>query len=314
MFAADLAGRLLRSCHGARLAQRCGLDVVRRTFESPIPDLDALADAPEHFWTRRHPMRGVDLNVDGQLKFMTDTLAPFAGECDWPLHATDRPWEYFIRNNAFGFISAAVLHCAVRATKPRRIVEVGSGNSTFVSARAALMNAEEGDEVELVAVEPYARRPHIDGFPGLTRLIRRKVEDVHPGVFGQLGPGDILFIDSSHVIRTGGDVNYLYLEVLPALQPGVLIHLHDIFLPYEYPKSRIIDRQTFWSEQYLLHAFLAYNSAFSVRWAGSLLYREHLDALREAFPAPEGMKTAGETETFDNDDYRSSSFWIKKIA
>jgi hypothetical protein len=110
------------------------------------------------------------------------------------------------------------------------------------------------------------------------------VQEVELELFQQLGAGDVLFIDSSHVVKTGGDVNYLYLEVLPRLRPGVVVHVHDIFLPGEYRKDWVTEEFRFWTEQYLLQAFLAFNSEFEVLLCNSYLGRYHRPALQNVFP------------------------------
>jgi hypothetical protein len=123
------------------------------------------------------------------------------------------------------------------------------------------------------------------GFAGLTSLIPSKVEEVSLDLFTELEPSDVLFIDSSHVVRTGGDVTYLFLEVLPRLRPGVVVHVHDIFLPREYPREWVTEELRFWTEQYLLQAFLVFNSAFRVLFANSYVGARYATDLRETFPS-----------------------------
>jgi len=112
--------------------------------------------------------------------------------------------------------------------------------------------------------------------------IQSPVQDVDPAVFAELAENDVLFIDSSHVVRTGGDVNFLIFNVFPRLQPGVLVHVHDVFLPYEYPRRWIAAGNT---EQYLLLAFLAYNRAFEVIWPGHYMRMRHLREVMKVFPS-----------------------------
>jgi len=100
----------------------------------------------------------------------------------------------------------------------------------------------------------------------------------------QLAAGDILFIDSSHVVKTGGDVTYLFLEVPPRLRPGVIVHVHDVFLPQEFPRSWILDLHLFWTEQYLLQAFLTYNSDFEVLFASGYMGLQHRQDMQRTFP------------------------------
>jgi len=126
-----------------------------------------------------------------------------------------------------------VLHCMMRHYKPRRIIEAGSGASSLVIAAAARLN---GNTPDYTIIDPYPGEVVGRGLPGVTTLLRERVERVDRQLFSTLRDGDLLFIDTSHVVKTGGDVNYLFLHVLPLLNPGVVVHVHDIFLSYEYPR------------------------------------------------------------------------------
>jgi len=129
------------------------------------------------------------------------------------------------------------------------MIEVGSGFSSLISAE--VNRCHLNGAMEFSCIEPYPRQFLIDGVDGITTLVRKRVEDVEPSFFDRLGDGDVLFIDSSHVSKTGSDVNYLFFDVLPRLRPGVLVHIHDIFLPDEYPKVWAIDDCRSWNEQYM---------------------------------------------------------------
>jgi len=121
----------------------------------------------------------------------------------------------------------------MRHYKPRRIIEAGSGASSLVIAAAARLN---GNTPDYTIIDPYPGEVVGRGLPGVTTLLRERVERVDRQLFSTLRDGDLLFIDTSHVVKTGGDVNYLFLHVLPLLNPGVVVHVHDIFLSYEYPR------------------------------------------------------------------------------
>jgi hypothetical protein len=191
----------------------------------------------------------------------------------------------------------------IRYFKPKKIFEIGAGNSTYLSAQAILKNKEEDNdyECELVAIDPYPPNTLKAGFPGLSKLIPKKVQDIPLSEFKKLSKNDILFIDSSHVLKIGSDVQYLYLEVLPRLNKGVIVHAHDIFLSAEYPKDWVLKDYRFWNEQYLLQAFLTFNNSFEVLWAGSYMHLRHPDKLEEAF------------SSYKRDKTQPSSFWIRKI-
>lgn len=286
--------------------QRLGIHVTRCHFYSPIPDTNEL-DARKELWEQETELVGIDLGIEKQLDLLENVFPRFRNECDFPLHSTSMPYEYYINNGTFGLISAAVLHCMIRHFTPQRMIEVGSGHSTYVSARAAKMNeGYNGVVTNLISIDPYPNQILRKGFPGLSKVIPNKVEQVDIDIFSKLDDQDILFIDSSHVVRIGGDVNFLYLEVLPRLRKGVLVHIHDIFFPKHYPKDWVTRNQRFWTEQYILQAFLTYNNQFEVLWCGSYMYLKYLDKLKSTFPPPKGLG--------HNENYFSSSFWIRRVV
>ena len=298
-------GKVLFSRKTFAFFQEFGVHVLRKHFYSPIPDTKHL-EARSDFWEREMELVGVELKPDRQLELLANVFSQYRGECDFPLNRTSIPHEYYINNGAFGLISAAVLHCMIRHFGPETIIEVGSGNSTYVAAQAGLMNRESGRDTKLISIEPYPSEVLKKGFPGLSELIPTQVEALDKSFFAQLEEGDILFIDSSHVVRIGGDVVFLYLEVLPRLKAGVIVHIHDIFWPHHYPKEWVVERQFFWTEQYLLQALLTHNATFEVLWCGSYMYLKYPERLRAAFPPPPGLGC--------RQNYFSSSFWLRKTA
>src|SRR5947207_305286 len=167
----------------------------------------------------------------------------------------------------------------IRHFQPRLIIEVGSGFSSLVLGQAAEKNKNSG----LICIEPFPGEFLRGGFPGLQSLIEKKVQDIDLEFFSQLDPGDILFIDSSHTVKIGGDVNYLFLEVLPRLKPGVIVHVHDIFLPFEYRRDWVLDEFRFCTEQYLLQGFLTFNSEFEVLMANGYLAHRYMEDLKATF-------------------------------
>lgn len=171
----------------------------------------------------------------------------------------------------------------------------------MLAAEAVNKNREEGHDCELVAVDPYPVEILKKRILGLSRLIEKGVQELDLSEFIRLKENDILFIDSTHVVRIGGDVVYLYLEVLPRLNKGVLVHFHDIFLPLEYPKDWVLKQHRFWNEQYLLQAFLIFNDCFEVVWAGSYMNLKHPDKFEATF------RSYRKGETFPG------SFWIRRI-
>lgn len=261
-----------------QLWEEHGFHLTPVHFYQPIPDTRALPDA---LWQKPSDLVGVDMNEAGQLDLLRNVFPEFRAEYDAiPFDPTGAPHEFYLKNGAFEGTDALVLYCMVRHFRPSLVLEVGSGFSSRLTAQAAVRNGK----TRLVCIEPYPDDVLRAGFPGLASVVPKKVQEVDLEFFRQLAAGDILFIDSSHVVKTGGDVTYLFLEVLPRLQPGVIVHVHDIFLPEEFPKSWVRDLHLFWTEQYLLQAFLTYNSEFEVLFANAYMGLKHVPEMQEAFP------------------------------
>jgi predicted O-methyltransferase YrrM len=172
----------------------------------------------------------------------------------------------------------------LRLFRPRRVVEVGCG---FSSALMLDVNERflEG-RMQLTFIEPHPERLEsllAAGDDARIRLIRERVQDAPVDAFSELETGDILFIDSSHVSKVGSDVNFLFFEVLPRLPVGVLVHVHDIFWPFEYPADWIAGGQS-WSETYLLRAFLSFNEAFEVVFWVPFAARQWPELIGERMP------------------------------
>jgi hypothetical protein len=242
-------------------------------FYQPIPDTRELA--------KRYPPRsalpGIAWQPDAQLALL-DRLSAFAPDTGSFLKAESTPDRFHLDNGQFVGIDPHLYYCMVRHFKPARIVEVGAGFSTLAAAEAA-----RHTETRIIAVEPYPRPFIAEGAQGIEH-IGKKAEDVGTEFFMELQAGDMLFIDSSHVVRTGGDVTFLMLEVLPRLAAGVIIHLHDIFLPDEYPSQWPLKNHWFWTEQYLVQAYLIDNARMEVLLGSQWLTTEHAARMREIFP------------------------------
>jgi predicted O-methyltransferase YrrM len=183
--------------------------------------------------------------------------------------------EFNFENHFYRSPDAEVLYAIVRLFKPKRIIEVGSGYSTLMFRHAIV----DGDlQTTLTSIDPAPRREianHAD------KIITSKLEELHDlTVFGQLQKNDILFIDSSHEIELGNDVLKLYLTVIPLLNPGVIIHIHDVFLPYEYPEQWMVECRWKWNEQYLVQAMLQCSNEFGVLWCGHYLQKTRPDLLK----------------------------------
>lgn len=196
---------------------------------------------------------------------------------------------YQLDNGYFDSPDAEALYLMIRRAKPRRVIEVGCGNSTRITRQAII---DGGLDTTLTAIDPW---PRADIADVVDDFIQAPLESVSPEVFSDLGAGDVLFIDSSHQVRMSNDVAHLFCRIIPALASGVVIHVHDVFLPYEYPKRFFYDCPS-WAEQYMLHALLQ-GGGYETLWPGYFLQKERPDAVK-ALPFLEKG--------------RAQSFWIKK--
>ena len=278
--------------------QEAGFTIYPNHYYSPIPDLSRL---PAERSSARSNMIGLRLD-DGK---MLDLLALFAKQysAEYALLSQTPPNSenrFFFGNGAFERVDAEVLHCMVRHLRPRRIIEIGSGYSSLITAAACVLNRAHGHRTEFTVIEPFPNDLFLQPIPGLTHLHLKGVEECPLSLFESLEAGDILFLDSSHVIRAGNDVEFAYFEIIPRLRPGVVIHIHDIFLPLRYPEAWLRQEYIFMNEQYLLEAMLTHNPSFEILWAGCHLHLSHPDRLAAAFPgyAPER--------------YLPGSFWIRR--
>jgi hypothetical protein len=295
--------------------QFAGISVVPNHYYWPIPDVRGL---PESKWSSLSELVGIDLHLDKQLMQATEDVHRFAPELDFPSGRTADPSDYHLNNGFFESVDAEVAYCTVRRQKPRFIIEVGSGNSTRLLAAAARQNAKAGAKTELISIDPYPDPIVYNGFEGLEALIKKRAQEMPFEFFSLLGPGDILFLDSSHVVSINSDVNYEILEILPRLAKGVLVHFHDIFLPAEYPRKFVVENLCFWGEQYLLQAFLSFNCSFEVLWASSALLLARKEKLESLFPSWPGsytrlpMQLKRLVPTVDGRNIWPCSFWLRK--
>ena len=242
--------------------QRLGVHVVPNHFYNPVPDTREFTN---NFWSRQSELVGIDMRDDAQINLLRQFALSYASEYErFPQQKTEIAHEYYVNNRTYEQVDGEVLYCMIRHFKPRRMIEIGSGFSTFLSAKAMLVNEQEtGQKCDFTAIEPYPGKVLESGFPGLTRLLKKPVQDVDLSEFSALGQNDILFIDSSHVLKAGSDVQYEFLEILPRLNKGVIVHVHDIFLPLEYPKEWMHKHLRFWNGTVSLESFLAFNRSFA---------------------------------------------------
>jgi hypothetical protein len=294
-FIATVMSRCLRSEKFREifpLWEQHGFHATPVHFYQPIPDTRSL---PETLWERPSKLVGIDINESTQLDLVRECFPKFRDEyAQLPTEPTQKTGRFYLNNGLFGGLDALVTYCMVRHFQPRLIVEIGSGFSSLLLAEALTKN----NNGNLICIDPSPQDFLRQGLPGLNSLIEKKVQDVDLDFFSQLNSSDILFIDSSHAVKIGGDVNYLFLEVLPRLKPGVIVHIHDVFLPFDYRRDWVMEQFRFWTEQYLLQAFLTFNSEFEVLLADSYLNHYHQEDLKATFPTLPSL--------------RGGSFWMRR--
>jgi hypothetical protein len=279
-----------------QLADTWGYHVRPIHYYEPLPDVRTINDEMAN---RRRVPAAVDFDVDAQRQLVRRLGASYGSELV-ELAATR---QFDFANEYFSGLDAAVYYAVLRDLRPRRVIEIGAGMSTRIADRALQRNRGEGHDSELTCIEPYPQPRLTEQMPDAI-LIERPVEQVPLDTFDALQANDVLFIDSSHAVRFGGDVCREFLEILPRLNAGVWIHVHDIFFPFDYPATWVIDQRLAFAEQYLLEAFLSFNRQFEVKAVNAWLAREHRDDARSL--APDAIWPAGE--------HGCSSFWMQRVA
>ena len=302
-FLIPIMKRIALTGEGTENCLKHGFLPVAVHFYQPIPDIFDLER--RNVWDRISKMRGIKFEPEKYIEFLKQLGSKFAGECDWPNEPSNNLNDFHLHNGCFSYGCAAPLHCIIRQFKPKRVVEIGSGNSSKIIAGAIKINSVQNHETEYTIVDPYTSLEQ-KNFPRKTNIIRTQVELLDLSLFESLEENDVLFIDSSHVCKIGSDVNFEILDILPLLKKGVFIHFHDINLPYEYPKIYATNPsfRVFWTESYLLQAFLICNHDFEICLPMDFLQHNYLKILTETFPL--SSKT--------NFGWVSGSFWIKRVS
>lgn len=279
------------------LWQANGYHVKQVHFYSPLPDTRQLGD---EVFSRISTMPGLEFNESGQLEILEEFECRYRGEYE-KFRDVKPPGlpQFFFGNSSFESVDAEILYSFIRKFRPKHFVEVGSGFTTLLAGSALARNRKEGVAATMTAIEPYPASFLSEELPYPVDLLVQPVQEVPLEFFTRLECGDILFIDSSHVCKIGSDVQYEFLEILPRLAPGVIVHIHDIFLPKDYPARWVKDEHWFWNEQYLLQAFLCGNRDLEVLWAGAWMHLNHPDKLAAAFPS------------YNHERIMPASFWIR---
>lgn len=278
------------------LAEAAGFTVVPTLFYSPVVQVHEVDRAR---LLEPRPLPGVDLRLASGLALVGELATAFGPElAAIPRHRTGDQRAWF-ENGTYADFDAATLYAMLRRLKPRRYVEVGCGFSTRFSTLALERNAMEGAACEAHFIEPYPSPNLLEQtLPG--PLLRQSIQSVSPKLFASLQAGDVLFIDTSHVLRTQNDVEFELLRVLPGLAPGVWIHIHDIFTPYDYPEEWIFGAPRAGNnEQYAVECLLSGGGRFQVELPLFSLWKERRIALDPLCP---GAKD------------RPAAFWLTRQA
>jgi Methyltransferase domain len=249
-------------------------------YYSPVPTMNEIEAQQDRIFARPDHLEGLELNADAQLALFK-TLAPLINDVSFPFDPQpDR--RYFTNNPAYGVGDGSILQAFLRHLRPARYLEVGSG---WTTALALDTNERYLDgSLRLTCIEPYPDDLNRLVRPGdNVEIIVKPVQDVDLARFQELESGDILFIDCSHVVKTGSDAHHLVTRVLPIVPSGVYIHIHDMFWGFEYPRSWIEEGRV-WTEAYLLHAFLLFNPEFEIILFNDWLTARNYDLLASETP------------------------------
>lgn len=261
-----------------QIGSRVRLHVTPVHYYSAIPDVVRLAKTVPQ-WNKPSAMPGIVSDLDAQLAACDRVCRPFQSEFAGAPHYAAGTARGV--GPGFGYIEAQALHGVVRHLEPGLVVEVGSGVSTYCMLQALAQNAAPAT---VRCIDPYPRGGLASPGPDVRlEIVATPVEHVPVTQFEALGEGDLLFIDSSHAVKAGGDVNFLVLEVLPRLKRGVWVHFHDIYFPYDFPRDLLLN-YTFYNETSLLRAWLTDNPRAEIVFCLSQLHYGRPDGLRTIFP------------------------------
>jgi hypothetical protein len=249
---------------------RWGYHIRPIHYYEPLPDFRTIT---QDRIDRRRDYPALNFNWQSQLDLVRE-LGSYREEL------VELSQEFDFGNGFFGGLDATAYYALVRRLKPHRVIEIGGGYSTVIAEKALTINRIEKSEGILTCIEPYPE-PRLTSAVKEVELIKLPVQDIGIEFFSNLEANDILFIDSSHTVKFGSDVCYLLLEVVPTLKPGVWVHVHDIFFPNDYPAEWLLEKRLALNEQYLLEAFLTFNTSFSICLANHWLELDHPAALTQ---------------------------------
>ncbi len=250
-------------------------------FYSPVISIEGVKKREAEIWKKRDEdgILGVELRTEEQIKLLQQfakyyTELPFKPEKQEKL-------RYLFENGSYSYTDGIILYSMIRHFEPKRIIEIGSGHSSMV-----MLDTNElffNNQINLTFIEPYPEKLYSlmkEWDKKETTVVKSEVQQVSLDVFEKLEAGDILFVDSTHISKTGSDVNFILFEILPVLKSGVLIHFHDVFYPFEYTKEWVFQGRN-WNEDYILKAFLMYNDKFEIKLFSEYLHKHHKNVFEE---------------------------------
>lgn len=299
-----ITARIMASMKTVKILNRFGFNVASVSDYYSVLPVTTVLKQNQQRWFKPSSLAGIKYDLAAMKQLLSELTATYADEYNaLPGYAENRTKGY---GPGYTAVDARVLYYMLRELKPERYIEVGSGLSTFYCSLANRANASDGSPMQITCIEPFPY-PALQTISGIN-VLANEVQDIELNVFKQLEANDVLFIDSSHVIKIDGDVPYLFLEILPRLKPGVVVHIHDIPFPYNvpYPPELWIFGQqwpSFWNEAMLLQAFLCYNDAYEILLSTPLLRYNEESFLVGLIP---------EYETVDQNRNTFSSIWLRK--
>ncbi|CAN5284679.1 class I SAM-dependent methyltransferase [soil metagenome] len=280
-------------------------------FYSVIPSKEYIRSKRDIIFSKKDELQGIDINKEEQVQVLKNFLS-LAEEV--PFYAEAKKIRFNVNNVTFTYDDAPILHYFMRTIKPKRIIEIGSGNSSAVMLDTDELYLEKSVKFTFIDIDCSNLKKNLkpEDYKNVT-IIEKPVQEIDSELFKELEPNDLLFIDSSHVIKMGSDLHTIFFKFLPLLKPGVFIHFHDIRFPFEYSEE-LIDKKVFWNEAYLLRAFLQYNKDFKIYfWLNYLvnLNDKELDQYLNKLPLKDVLKVFN----FGGDDISGAggSIYITKV-
>lgn len=270
-----------------------GIWPIRRHYYEPYFDESMLREPLDQY----RDLPGLELDTASAVRVLG--MLAWCGDERLVGPLEDNPGLSYDPSNAnFALPDASVLYAMVRTLKPRRVYEIGSGNSTLAVLQASARSRQEGHASRHLCIEPY-EMPWLE--KSAAQVVRSRIEDIDLSLFAELEDGDILFIDNSHMIRPQGDVLTVVQRILPRLKPGVVVHIHDLFTPRDYPSKWVVKERLLWNEQYLVEAFLTGNDEFEILLPVNQLWNDHQDVFAALRPG-----------VMNGDWVDPTSFWIRR--